>query len=237
MEYTENIEENMDLVQILAESYPQNMRKGDTKLHRVSPSRIVNCLRGSFFESLGYKEPLRPVSDQNFGYGSLRHDTIQDKFLDLGILLRFKQDDPTRNEAEYKIQLDDPPLLGYVDGIFTEWDALLEIKTKGKKLSSIGTPDPGHIDQAQIYMHITGIPKAYILYESKIETGSSLPWKQFIIEYDKPRAEKLLNRGRYLMKMLEKRRVPLQEPNCFCNNPACFNDKIYKKENLKGSLI
>lgn len=232
-----DVTKNIDLVGILAKSYPMDMKKGPTKLHRVSPSRIVRCLRGSFFESLGYKEPLRPVSDQNFGYGTLRHDTIQDKFLDLGLLKRFKQDDPTRNEAEFKIQLDDPPLLGFVDGILTTEAALLEIKTKGKKLSSIGTPDPDHIDQAQIYMHITKIPKAYILYESKIEKGQTLPWKQFVVKYDSNRAEKLLNRGRYLMKMLEKRRVPLQEPNCYCNNPACFDERIYKKENLKGSLI
>lgn len=235
------------LPDLLDNSYSTAIEKGEEKTHRVSPSRIIKCARGAFMESLGYKEPIGPISEQNFGYGSLRHTELQKRLVKLGLLLNpdgsvvTEQDLVDGEYKEEKLTMDNPPLLGFMDGrIKAENEigqAVLEIKTIGKKVNSILTPIAQHIDQAQLYMHITGLPEAYILYESKLEKSPDRPWKQFIVDYNQDRAEKLVGRGKYLLNRVENRKIPMKEPGCYCRNPACFDDDIMEKENIKGFTI
>jgi hypothetical protein len=227
---------------LLIGTYPTKPVKGEEKLHRVSPSRILKCPRNAFMEALGYREPIGPVSEQNMEFGTLRHSNLQKRLLQAGLLLN--PDGTVATGDEYKeevLTLDDPPLLGYMDGRMKAdnevGQAVLEIKTIGKKLNAILTPLNYHVDQSQLYMYITGLPEAYILYESKLEKSPDYPWKQFVVKYDEDRAEKLLRRGRTLYKYQQARRLPFPEPGCFCKNPACYDKGIQKKENLTGFMV
>lgn len=177
-------------------SYPQDVEKGVDKSFRVSPSRILKCQRGAFMESLGYREPLNVQSDQNFEYGTMRHKVIQEKLNNLGLLVLPNGDSVEGDYLEEELQWDDPPLLAYMDGRLKTPNgfAVLEIKTTAVKPTSIKEPMYTHSDQAQLYMHMTGIPEAYILYESKGTKGGTCPWTQFIIKYDKERAESLMQK-------------------------------------------
>jgi hypothetical protein len=227
----------IDLPKIMGDAYPFDVEKGEDKSFRVSPSRILKCPRGAFMESLGYREPLNVQSDQNFEYGTMRHRVIQRKFREQGLLLD-KNGNPYPDEEyiEEELTCDDPPLLAYMDGrIATEnGQAVLEIKTTATKPHLIKGPMYTHADQAQIYMHLTGLQEAYLFYESKGTKKGTCPWVQFVVQYDKRKAESLLQKGRSLMSKLDKRFLPMKATDCFCQNPACFSSKIHKEEGLKG---
>ncbi len=237
----------MDLPDILRQTYPRGIEKGPDKSFRVSPSRILKCPRGAFMESLGYKGATDVVSEQNLGYGKIRHTALQKKFVESGIMLNpdgsvvTDEDLVDGKYKEEELTLDDPPLLAYMDGRISapneKGQAVLEIKTINKKVQGILHALYTHPDQAMFYMHITGLPEAYILYEAKNEKDEDLMWRQHVVQYDPEWAEKLLNKGRRLMKALKERKLPFPEAGCFCQNPACYDQRIYKKENLKGFLI
>lgn len=220
----------LDLIKILEESYPTDLEKGEDKTHRISPTRLLKCQRGAFFESIGYKEPLSPQSHQNFEYGIMRHKIIQDTLLKEGHL----------RAVEEEITWDDPPLLGFVDGRLDtdEGDAVLEIKTTAEKPAKITEPLYTHGLQAQLYMHITGMQQAYLLYESKQTKQGSNPWTVLYLKYDESVGTNLLRKGKKLFKNLQARRIPMPDNDCFyCKNPACFDRKIQKEEELKGYII
>ncbi len=192
-------------------------------------------------ESLGYREPLNVQSDQNFEYGTMRHKVLQEKIKMAGLLLTEDGEPYPKNQVyiEEELTYDDPPLLAYMDGRIKtpNGQAVLEIKTTATKPHLIKEPMYTHADQAQIYMYLTLMREAYILYESKGTKGGSCPWVQFVIEYDEKRAEYLLQRGRSLLSKLNKRFLPMKESDCYCRNPACFDGDIHEKEGLKGFKI
>jgi len=233
----------IDLPEVLQTAYPKGIVKGPDKSHRISPSRLLNCMRGAFMKSLGYDRQNDSISEQNLSYGTMRHSALQKRLLDLGMLLN--PDGSLADGDEYHeemLQMDDPPFLGYMDGRLkadnSSGAAVLEIKTIGKKLSAILTPQYNHYDQALLYMYVTGLPEAYILYESKLEKSPSVPWKQFVVPYDEERANALIKRGRDLLKALETRKIPLPDKDCYCRMPeVCFNKKIQQEEELGGFII
>lgn len=212
----------MDLVNILEEYYPESNLKA-ARLTRMSPTRIVKCPRGAFMDSLGYGEPIEFTSDINFGYGTMRHERIQGVLEHMGVL----------KETELWVEMDDPPIGGFIDGILdTEPESILEIKTTGKSLASLDLPLQDHIDQAMLYMHIHPAKLTQLLYEAKAK-DAKLRWRQFEVEYDEERAEKLLKKARSLLRNLDNKCLPLPGSNCWrCNNPYCFDMEVHKKEGL-----
>lgn len=229
----------LDLVEIMTRNYPPESVKGEDKSFRVSPTRILKCQRGAFMESIGYVEPLSPQSDMNFEYGTMRHKVIQRVFVNEGLMLSsdgtiYPKD---KEYQEERIVSNDPPLLAFMDGrIWTpEGEAVLEIKTTAEKPHCIKGPLYTHADQSQLYMHLMGIPRAYLLYESKGTKNGNIPWTFFIIDYDPDVGTKLIKKGKNLLSNLQKRRLPMPSKNCYqCNNPACFDEEIHRFEGLKG---
>lgn len=215
----------MDLVSILEENFPEIESKS-ARVDRLSPSRITKCPRGAFMDSLGYGEPIDFSSRINLSFGTMRHEAIQKIFERKGIL----------EYTEFHASMDDPPIHGYIDGILnTTPKKILEIKTTGKTLAQLDAPLEDHIDQATIYMYMTGIRYAIFLYETKNEKNKKTgdPWKQFEVEYEEERAKKLLGKARYLMKCLENKTLPFPSSDCyFCKNPYCHDIEVHKKENL-----
>lgn len=215
----------MDLVKILEDHFPEEELK-KPRVDQLSPSRITKCPRGAFMDSLGYGEPIDFSSRINLSFGTMRHESIEK-------LLKSKN---VIEEREYYASMDDPPIHGYIDGILnTNPKKILEIKTTGKSLSQLNAPLEDHIDQATLYMYMTGIKNTIFLYETKDDKSkkSGNPWKQIEIEYDEQRAKKLLAKARYLMKCLENRTLPFPSSDCFnCKNPYCHDIKLHRKENL-----
>lgn len=232
----------LDVVAVMERHYPTTVEKGEDKSFRVSPTRILKCQRGAVMESLGYTEPLTPQSDMNFEYGTMRHKVIQRAFVKDGKMLTpeglvYPEDEEYKEE---EINHNDPQLLAFMDGRIKtpHGQAVLEVKTTAEKIKSIKNPLYTHADQSQLYMHLMGIKWAYLMYEQKGSKRGENPWKFFVIEYDEKRGERLLKKGRSLLRNLEKRYLPLKSESCFsCNNPACFDKEIQKREGLKGFII
>ncbi len=232
----------VDLSGVMLRYYSEEVEKGPEKTHRVSPSRILKCQRGAVMESLGYSEPPSVQTDQNFEYGTIRHKAIQKAFVKDGKMLTPEGEIYPKDKVyeEEEITFDDPPLLAYMDGRIRTplGHAVLEIKTTTEKPNSIKAPMYTHADQAQLYMHLMGIPIAYLFYESKKTKQGEIPWVQFFLEYDKDRAEYLIKKGKNLLKNLQNRYLPMKDENCYsCKNPACFDNDLQRREGLKGWIL
>lgn len=212
----------MNLAKILEKHYPVHEKKA-ARMDKLSPSRITKCPRGAVMDSLGYGEPKEFSSEINFGFGTMRHESIQGIFNDKNLL----------KETELYVDMDDPPVHGFIDGILdTDPPKILEIKTIGKPLTQVKSPLEDHIDQATLYMYMTGIDEAILLYETKNEQNKKdgNPWKQFTVEYEEERAARLLKKARYILSCLEEKKLPFPAPKCYCRNPYCYNNTVQKKE-------
>lgn len=198
------------ITEILQKSYDDDKGIGETKTHRLSPSRICKCPRAAFMESYGYKEPLTPKLESIFSYGTARHEDIQKRLA--GSLL----------EAEREVTLSDPPILGYVDAIFDGF--ICEIKTTNRSLDKLTQPLENHIWQTNLYMYMTGIHKAMILYESK----DPVAWKEFQVIFDEDTHNYLMTRAKYLLNYIQKGKVPMPEGCYFCSNPYCYDLEIQR---------
>lgn len=198
------------IVDLLQNSYDEDKGIGKDKTHRLSPSRICKCPRAAFMESYGYKEPLTPKQEAIFSYGNARHEDIQKRFEGRGLV-----------EAEREVWLDDPPILGYVDAIFDGF--IVEVKTTNRSLEKLSKPLENHIWQANLYMYMTGIHKAVILYESK----DPVDWKEFEISFDQDTHNYLMVKAKYLLNHIQKGKVPM--PECYrCFNPYCQDLEIQR---------
>lgn len=209
----------MRLEDILYEDYPKETIR-EPVLDRVSPTRLVSCPRGAFFSAFGYRGSINPQTEQNFEYGSSRHESIQKILQNKGITRSVEQ------EIKYNI----PPLLGFVDALI-ELDGVnyvLEIKTTSMKLDKLEKPLEAHLDQIMLYMYITNVYQGIILYESKTSKQNSNPWKTFYVDLDNKHALKVLKRGERLLKNIESFQIPLPDKGCWCSNPACFSKDLQK---------
>lgn len=206
----------MSFKEHLLDHYPVPQLR-EPALEVLSPTRALkDCYRGIVVESFGYREPLSPNSEINFSYGTLRHEFIQGILLDKGVI----------KQAEVPVFNDDPPLRGFVDGITD--DRVLEIKTTNKPLKDITKPLYNHASQAMLYMHMTGLSKATLLYETKQYCTD--PWKEIEVEYDEEWMQVIFKRCYKILDYLEKRQLPQPDHKClrWCKNPACFDPEVHK---------
>lgn len=195
------------------------------KAERLSPTRMQACMRGAFMESLGHSKPVSPELQAIFDEGTRQHEEAQVALAELGLL----------TEVERELFNEEPPIYGKMDGcrIINNEPAVWEMKTTSTKPSDIKAPYPNHVGQAQLYMHMTGYKRAIIYYRSK---NKSLPkderGKEFIVEHDPEKVELLLDRGRYLLKCIRERALPL--PDCYrCDNPACYDKTMHEREGIR----
>lgn len=187
---------------------------------RVSPSRIVGCARKAYFEAKGYMMVPSPELQAVFDEGRERHEAVQELFALMGL-----------RDVEKKVFWYDPPLYGRIDGtlMINGEPALFEMKTTSKHPKNLTEPMESHVDQAQIYMHITGMKLALIYYQSKVkslEPSEASVW--FFVHYDEERAKVLMKRGKYILWCVNNNVIPFAE--CYrCEHPAC-HDKQVRKE-------
>lgn len=210
-----------DLIEILQGNYPEYEVKA-ARTERLSPTRIVKCPRAAFMDSLGYSEPKTFQMDIIFEYGTMRHRAIQNILNDRGVL----------EDTEPWVEVDDPPIGGYCDGILrTEPKSILEIKTVGSPTKKVSKPHDSYLDQVHLYMYMTGLREGTILYESK-DKENPKDWKIFHVDYNEERMQKILRKARDLLSCLEDMRLPPPQHKCFCNNRRCRDISLHKKLGL-----
>lgn len=194
---------------------------------RLSPSRIVGCPRGAFFESLGYHKPISFELQAIFDYGNERHKAIQEARVASGRL----------REVETWMCHDDPPILGRKDGVEVVGgqDAVWDLKTTGKWLHDLRQPFRSNVQQIMLYMIMGGYNMGVLEYESKqgldvLPEGATIPTKRFEVAYDPYLVNQVLGRARMLYTALQARRVPWPDTWCKCENPACWDKAIIERE-------
>jgi CRISPR/Cas system-associated exonuclease Cas4 (RecB family) len=99
----------------------------------------------------------------NMQVGIDAHERLQKLFESAGLLI----------ESEKEIQIDDPPIRGFVD-VIINWkgeEVVGEIKTTRQEVflhrAATRKPAPEHLLQVLIYMHALEKQKGFILYENK----------------------------------------------------------------------
>lgn len=208
--------------------------KGRRRTSSVSYSRVSRCIRGGFFDSLGHPEPIYEKNRIAFDFGTMRHDTIQDVLLERGVL-RPNPESLDRSPAEFKLSLEEPPVLGFCDGVMVDSDDLLEIKTTGVSITDARLPFEGHVSQGMFYIYLARLQgldprRVIILYETK--RNEKRAWKQFVLPYDEYLAKRVVGRCTKLMRHLRNNALPRRDRGCYCTNPACYDREIHQKEGL-----
>jgi CRISPR/Cas system-associated exonuclease Cas4 (RecB family) len=227
---------------------------------KLSPTRLVKCERAAYFEMFGYGQRMDPIGEMRLTYGTLRHENVQRYLKSEGhIMLALPDlapptDDPVEeylNALEYLDALDDdieewvywddPPIHGKYDGtVITSVEGvngIFEFKTTDKKPDEIKAPFPAHVDQATLYMAMKNFSFAIILYESKAKLPKrETPWKQFVVRFDAARAEALFDKGRRIMRSVEKRQAPPCTGGNYCfdcqYNPYTWSADLQKSAGL-----
>lgn len=162
--------DRLAIAQTIAKGFLAHRRESkDTQKKTFSPSNIGGyvglCPRywylafdGGFFE-----EKTDAMSVNTMAFGNYAHDTIQEIFKELEILV----------EDEKEIAIEDPPIRGYLDAI-VNWHGehvVCEIKTANSdafmRRAISGKPSAQHLIQFLIYLEATGIDKGFFLYMNK----------------------------------------------------------------------
>lgn len=143
-----------------------------------------------------------------FGNGNAFHDRMTSYFQRMGILV----------EAEREFWNDDPPIRGFIDAIIL-WDGkekvveLKSISSNGFEYRAIyNKPKDEHYMQAQVYLGVTQLEEAYIIYENKDTQETML----FIVQRDEEYILALWNRWQKIWKQFqagEWPKRPARSPN------------------------
>lgn len=217
---------------VLRKHYPIRVPKQSPK-RTVSPTRVVDpCLRRAVLKQLGFQEPIDQRGEANMSFGSMRHERVQSILLSYGYLVKNPEPVAGRSEAEYLVSCEDPPIMGYADGI-TYRGRIFEFKTANEE--KIPAPKKEHVDQITLYMHLLEREEGEILYELKLATGrvGSGIWRSFVIPYDEERARSLMQRARTIYEMAQKKKLP--QISCRrCYMPTCTDIPTLRKEGLLG---
>jgi len=196
---------------------------------RYYPSEIGSCIRKIWYS---YKHPL-PVKAELmkiFEMGNILHDFVVE-------VLKSEKNPAVellKSEFPFKIEKEDFLISGRVDDLILVKESgknvLVEVKST-KSIDFVDKPSLSHEIQLQFYMHATGVHNGVVLYIDK----SNLKSKVFSIEYDKKRAEEILQRFATLHRKLKSGELPeaeakqLEELNWVCR--FCeYREKCEKNE-------
>jgi len=179
----------------------QKDKKGQTRFY---VSEAGKCPRLVFFK---FKNAPARDLDANFlrlfDHGEHMHQLIMKPLLS------------TRDIHVVSSEVDMPPqelVRGRADAVLSDGKELyvLDIKSMNSMVfKNLTQPKEENVDQLQLYLHYFKIPKGIILYVDK----DKLQLKEFLISYNKTRAEKLLNNLAVLKKQIDGNTVPSRLPD------------------------
>ncbi|TSC75502.1 MAG: hypothetical protein G01um101430_344 [Parcubacteria group bacterium Gr01-1014_30] len=157
------------------------------------------CGRAVFFK---FKNAPRRELDANilrlFDHGDHIHQLIMKPLLS------------TRDIHVVASEVNIPPqelISGRADAILSDGSDLyvLDIKSMNSMVfRNLQTPKEENVDQIQLYLHYFKIPKGILLYVNK----DNQDLKEFLVNYDKARALKLLNALAELKKKIDSNLIP-----------------------------
>lgn len=156
-------------------------RERDKEQHHFYITDAGKCPRAIFFKFKNVpREKMEPQVLRMFDHGDYIQMQILNTLFSLGIV----------RASEVKI----PPqelVSGRADAIVTLDNELYVVDFKSMNsmiFKNLTQPKEDNINQLQLYLHFFKISKGILLYVSK----DNLELKDFLVEYDKARAEKLL---------------------------------------------
>ncbi|VVB76432.1 CRISPR-associated exonuclease Cas4 [Candidatus Tiddalikarchaeum anstoanum] len=169
------------------------------------PSEVGTCLRKTWY-SYKYPSEIEPELAKIFEMGNIIHDFI------VQVLKSEKNPEISLLESEFpfKVDIDDFMISGRVDNMIKVKLSgevyLIEVKSV-KDIKYTKEAAPHNIVQLQLYMHFTGVHNGLLLYVDK----GNLKTKVFEIEYNKEKAEEIVNRFKMLHKHLKEDIMPEPE--------------------------
>ena len=103
-------------------------------------------------------------------------------------------------------------IFGHCDGIFTDEDWLLEIKTAGDSVfKGLSKPKPEHVQQVHCYMWALDVPRCQVLYVHR----SSGTFKMFPVFFDDRIWERVVRTVNYINECVDKNEPPPKEVNSY----------------------
>ncbi len=186
-------------------------RKKDKEQEHFYISEAGKCPRQIFFK---FKNAPRKEMEANilrlFDHGDHMHQLIMKPLLS------------TREVRVVTAEVDIPPqelLRGRADAIISDGKELyvLDIKSMNSAIfRNLTEPKEENVNQVQLYLHYFKIPKGILLYVDK----DKLDLKEFMVNYDKTLAEKILKDLTELKKQIDFNIIPSRIPN-YPNNWQC----------------
>lgn len=161
-----------DIADIIEKGYLEQRRpsKDWTQKKTFSPSTIAyghgTCPRywtTAFNGVTTFADTTDALGIANMSYGTFAHDQIQGILEQQGILV----------ESETGINIEDPPIFGYLDAIVNLNNENLVVEIKTTRSESFAyketsrKPSVNHLIQLLIYLEATGIQRGFLLYLNK----------------------------------------------------------------------
>ena len=179
-------------------------RQKDKEQHHFYITDVGKCARAIFFK---FKNVPRKEMEANilrlFDHGDHMHQLIMKPLLSI------------RDVHVVCSEVDIPPqelVRGRADAIISDGKKLyvLDIKSMNSMVfKNLNEPKEENINQVQLYLHYFKIPKGIILYVDK----DKLDLKEFVINYNKTLAEKILSDLACLKKQIDSNIIPLRIPD------------------------
>ncbi|UZE93689.1 MAG: PD-(D/E)XK nuclease family protein [Candidatus Pacearchaeota archaeon] len=172
---------------------------------RYYPSEAGSCLRKVWY-SYKYPTEIAPELRKIFEMGNIIHDFI------VQVLKSEKtpQVELLKSEFPFKEQIEDFTISGRIDNLIKVKISgkiyLVEIKSSAG-IRFVKEASPHNVQQLQLYMHFIGVHNGLLVYIDK----STLKTKVFEINYDKEKAQKILERFKLLHKLLTTNTLPEPE--------------------------
>lgn len=191
----------------------QNTTK-EVKKKNFTASDTVDCARRwvYLFQGVEIDNSYPARVWRIFGNGNSFHDRMTSYFQDMGILV----------EAEREFWNDDPPIKGFIDAIIL-WDGkekvveLKSISSNGFEYRAIyNKPKDEHYMQAQVYLGVTELEEAFIIYENKDTQELML----FVVKRDEEFILALWNKWKKIWKQFQAGELP-KRPARSPNSKKC----------------
>lgn len=186
----------------------------------ISPSQISECIRKLVALLVGLKveDKIEPAYQRIFDNGNYVHKRYLKQYLPkTDIVCRILNVEQQTYKDFIEFTLHDPEywLKGQPDAlVFNPNDGLkyvFELKSvKHENFNNLAGPELSHVMQVTLYMYLTNVPRAVILYECKNDQDV----KEYTVELQPEHLKFLLGRIRNIQAAVETYKTSGQLPLC-----------------------
>jgi CRISPR/Cas system-associated exonuclease Cas4 (RecB family) len=191
------------------EDEPHNTAPLEIGTYRCS--RITRCIRSAFFD-FHIKKPYGDRTMRIFSAGKSVHAAVEKAFGTFGSnfdevktevsLVKEIEDFRITGHADLLINVDGAPIIVELKSIKSLWEY-----DEAKDKYNIKDPQTRHLDQANLYMGMAGVKKAWIVYIQK----NDLQVRTFVVDFDPEHFAYMVERAKRLHKNLKADVIPEAE--------------------------